>query len=633
MRHETKRDINKKIKILFFLDGGVGDSIVVLAWIKEFHKQIEGDFEIDITGNSSLLFSSYMHPHVHAFIDKNDAANRGIEYSYDAYIRVTNIPILVLYNEQSIKARNLELGKSLDNLGAFNKKYKKFVDGTVSLHNSWTRYCEYRGWNYWDMLGINGAIDFSRDNQGTMHLDMDGFPKIEALGFLDKQFITVHSGSDAVSKYTNSVKQWPKERWEEFCKKIKSIYPDLLLVQVGADNSQIIDGVDINLVGKTSLHDVAIILKHSLLHVDGDSGLVHLRIQLSGKSIVLFGPTPKSFYGYSANINIVSSYCKECLWILNDWFDTCAKGFEYPKCMEEIKTETVLSEAVNALEEATSRNAAYSMRDASLYTSRSLSDYRASLYNICDTCGAEAAPASEHIYGPARTYIHASKQWEYPYALEQIEKLGGKGCAIADIGGGRGMLGPYLAKKGYRANVFDIDYRWDDGGVADIEKQYIRHAGELGLKVEFGSVFNIPCADESFDLVTCISVIEHVIAKKYALREMLRIVKPGGFLIMTFDFCAREYENDGSRIEVYTNSLLAESLRGIGIDVDSVYQESAVASSLEDIARDRVNIAPGLTVGGMVIQKVLRKSTPLRRREFGDMSSLCGALHNEVMSP
>lgn len=48
----------------------------------------------------------------------------------------------------------------------------------------------------------------------------------------------------------------------------------------------------------------------------------------------------------------------------------------------------------------------------------------------------------------------------------------------------------------------------------------------------------IPVADDSFDAVMCIEVFEHLPDPLAALREFSRIVRPGGYLILTAPFCS-----------------------------------------------------------------------------------------------
>jgi SAM-dependent methyltransferase len=44
---------------------------------------------------------------------------------------------------------------------------------------------------------------------------------------------------------------------------------------------------------------------------------------------------------------------------------------------------------------------------------------------------------------------------------------------------------------------------------------------------------DLPWEDATFDLITCLDVIEHVPDDVVALRELLRVCRPGGFLLVT----------------------------------------------------------------------------------------------------
>jgi SAM-dependent methyltransferase len=58
-----------------------------------------------------------------------------------------------------------------------------------------------------------------------------------------------------------------------------------------------------------------------------------------------------------------------------------------------------------------------------------------------------------------------------------------------------------------------------------------RHLGEEGIRR--GSCLALPFSDREADSITALDVIEHVDADQDAVREMARVLKPGGTLIIT----------------------------------------------------------------------------------------------------
>jgi SAM-dependent methyltransferase len=51
-------------------------------------------------------------------------------------------------------------------------------------------------------------------------------------------------------------------------------------------------------------------------------------------------------------------------------------------------------------------------------------------------------------------------------------------------------------------------------------------------------ICRIPEADESFDVVLCSEVLEHLPDPALALKELVRLLKPDGLLVMTAPFCS-----------------------------------------------------------------------------------------------
>ena len=186
----------------------------------------------------------------------------------------------------------------------------------------------------------------------------------------------------------------------------------------------------------------------------------------------------------------------------------------------------------------------------------------------------------------------------------------GRPLKIADVGGGRGALSPYLAKKGHHIEVFDLDYLWDHGGDIDIEHRFQKWAGKNGLKASYGSLFNVKAETGAYDIVLSVSVLEHVPHKDFALKEALRLLRPGGKLFLSFDFTedAKDLE-DSLRVEIFTPKRLQKALGSVGIR-QAAFARKTIKESIIRIQQDGVGGIPaGMTVGSLVVTR-LPQATP-----------------------
>jgi 2-polyprenyl-3-methyl-5-hydroxy-6-metoxy-1,4-benzoquinol methylase len=92
--------------------------------------------------------------------------------------------------------------------------------------------------------------------------------------------------------------------------------------------------------------------------------------------------------------------------------------------------------------------------------------------------------------------------------------------ALLDIGAGSGWLVEHLNSLG-----------WDAQGL-DFDPVAVRNARARGLNFHQGSVFDRSFPEATFDAVTLCHSIEHVSDPVAVVRECLRIVRPGGRLVM-----------------------------------------------------------------------------------------------------
>jgi len=133
---------------------------------------------------------------------------------------------------------------------------------------------------------------------------------------------------------------------------------------------------------------------------------------------------------------------------------------------------------------------------------------------------------------------YASRMWEYPFAIIAADL--DNGMKVADVGCGNTPFTAYLAKKLHPDNVFGFDpdvLEGDDGGHSHFSAK-LSFIHDIGIKFFRDDIASLSTKSDFFDVVFCISVLEHIdnmLQKVNGIKELVRIVKPGGKLILTFD--------------------------------------------------------------------------------------------------
>lgn len=107
-------------------------------------------------------------------------------------------------------------------------------------------------------------------------------------------------------------------------------------------------------------------------------------------------------------------------------------------------------------------------------------------------------------------------------AANMVAKLHAKfPCEHLDVGAGHGEL-IMLLRSIFELHSTACDYTNSLMMLPDVE-----------VKIADLSNENLPFAKESFDLVTCTEVIEHLEHYRSTLRDIHRVLKPGGTLVLT----------------------------------------------------------------------------------------------------
>ena len=116
---------------------------------------------------------------------------------------------------------------------------------------------------------------------------------------------------------------------------------------------------------------------------------------------------------------------------------------------------------------------------------------------------------------------------EYSFVLENLSKNGTS--SVLDVGSGTNSFAATLSHCGYNVTA------------SDLMGSYWRSFQNRHINVLQNDITNSNCESKSFDAVTCISTLEHIPDYQSAVREMSRIVKDGGLLIVTFPYSCDEF--------------------------------------------------------------------------------------------
>ena len=99
-----------------------------------------------------------------------------------------------------------------------------------------------------------------------------------------------------------------------------------------------------------------------------------------------------------------------------------------------------------------------------------------------------------------------------------------------DVGCGDGFLARKLLAEFPLQQLFGVELETSNIDIIEAENDFDPSAAKV-IPVA-GNIYSIPIADREADLVVCSEVVEHLTDDARALKELYRILKPGGFLIL-----------------------------------------------------------------------------------------------------
>jgi len=309
------------------ITGGIGDAVMAARLMRDLRDAV-GRFRFDVYANDPAaiewIFSAVSGFERCYSVFLFDRRRLG----YDAGLYVSHfVQVLSPRQDRLMAAPGLRgaLGSAL----AFEARIRDFVAVHPARDNELARFALGLKLNRmslaYEMLGLPRGPD-----RLGLAVDEDAPGKF---GLRAGGYITVHNGFDEnmVVLGRRSTKIYP--RFDEVVAGLKRDFPDLRVVQLGVPaTSRVMAGVDVGLIGQTSLPEAAALIKHAAWHIDVESGLVHLARCFGTRCTVIFGPTSVAYFGYPENENIAPAACGDCWWQTETWMAKCPKGHAAPVC-------------------------------------------------------------------------------------------------------------------------------------------------------------------------------------------------------------------------------------------------------------------------------------------------------------
>ena len=170
-----------------------------------------------------------------------------------------------------------------------------------------------------------------------------------------------------------------------------------------------------------------------------------------------------------------------------------------------------------------------------------------------------------------------------------FDRLGvGAGTSVIDVGCGAGRHSFEAFRRGADVVAFDqsaSDLNDGDAGLVAMAAQGEAPATATAEAVK-GDALDLPYRDGTFDCVIASEILEHVPADDRAIRELVRVLKPGGRLAVTVPRWLPEkvcwmlsdayHANEGGHVRIYHADRLRATFEARGLTFAGSHHEHAL---------------------------------------------------------
>lgn len=131
------------------------------------------------------------------------------------------------------------------------------------------------------------------------------------------------------------------------------------------------------------------------------------------------------------------------------------------------------------------------------------------------------------VSDPLGYYSHPLVGWIFrARILMGLKLLEGPYENLLEVGYGSGFLLPYFST--IATNVFGLDLEADPERVGERLKSFVKTLPRLHL----GTITAMPYDENSMDCVVAFSILEHIANPDLPLKEIFRVLKPGGEVLI-----------------------------------------------------------------------------------------------------
>ena len=325
-------------KILIVAPAWLGDLMISLSFIKAI-KKVHKNSQIDLLVNKNLVDIAKYFPDISNIISSNTKHGklsllyriqlgyrlRKNNYTY-CYILSNSLKSSIIPFIAKIKNRVSYLGEF--RYGFVNQIIKR-IDRKAGMVN-----------RYLNLINAKYTSEY-KPNMTSNVYNMNILDKFQ----LNKKYIVCCPDAEF-----GPSKKWPVKKWIALANILQSSYQ---VVFVGVDPSMrlSLDKIKsdncINLIGKTSLDEVTIILSQSICVVSNDSGLMHVAAALDIPIVGIFGSSSPEY------TPPLAEYDKKAIIYQNLTCSPCFKR-ECPlghlKCLEDISVDSVMQSVSRLLQ-------------------------------------------------------------------------------------------------------------------------------------------------------------------------------------------------------------------------------------------------------------------------------------------